>query len=204
MNNVWARCFSYFLENDLSKIDKFLGLTFFRARKDYSPWFQRIIVKYPYSSRPKQTHTHIHTHTPPPGFPVPEPCHFTYMPSLLLRSWPFRCNKDYDNNKLDDLLLGRHFKILLQDAYYLGYFRATAWDDPDALSNQIFHVWKLLEYFTATAWNDLAGVICPQLIEVWKSSIRLFNPMRQFDKIRRATYRHFKENPSKVPVIRLK
>ena len=32
----------------------------------YSPRFQRIIVKYPYSSRPKQTHTHIHTHSPPP------------------------------------------------------------------------------------------------------------------------------------------
>ena len=111
----------------------------------YSPRFQRIIVKYPYSSRPKQTHTHIHTHSPPPppGFLVPEPCHFTYMPSLLFRSCPFRCSKEYDNNKLEDLLLGRHFKIFLQDAYYLGYFRPTAWDDPDALGNQLVQVWIL-------------------------------------------------------------
>ena len=29
--------FPILLENDLSKIDKFLGLTFFKARKDYSP-----------------------------------------------------------------------------------------------------------------------------------------------------------------------
>ena len=35
MDNVWARFFSHFLENDLLKVDKILGMTFFQARKDF-------------------------------------------------------------------------------------------------------------------------------------------------------------------------
>ena len=35
MDNVWARFFPIFLEKDLLKVDKILGLTFFLARKDF-------------------------------------------------------------------------------------------------------------------------------------------------------------------------
>ena len=35
MDNVWARFFPIFLEKDLLKVDKILGLTFFQARKDF-------------------------------------------------------------------------------------------------------------------------------------------------------------------------
>ena len=35
MDNVWARFFPIFLEKDLLKVDKILGLTFFRARRDF-------------------------------------------------------------------------------------------------------------------------------------------------------------------------
>ena len=35
VDNVWARFFPIFLENDLLKVDKILGLTFFQARKDF-------------------------------------------------------------------------------------------------------------------------------------------------------------------------
>ena len=109
----------------------------------YSPRFQRIIVKYPYSSRPKQTHTHIHTHSPPP----PPPASWFLRLAILLTCpvyyFALVLSGAINNNKLEDLLLGRHFKIFLQDAYYFGYFRATAWDDPDALNNQLFQVWIL-------------------------------------------------------------
>ena len=35
VDNVWARFFPIFLEKDLLKVDKILGLTFFQARKDF-------------------------------------------------------------------------------------------------------------------------------------------------------------------------
>ena len=35
MDNVWARFFPIFLEKDLLKVDKILGLTFFQARKNF-------------------------------------------------------------------------------------------------------------------------------------------------------------------------
>ena len=45
MDNVCARCFSHlFLKNDLSKVDKILGRTFFKARKDLNNSIRRFSI----------------------------------------------------------------------------------------------------------------------------------------------------------------
>lgn len=69
--------------------------------------------------------------------------------------------------------------MFFQDVYDFEYTRATAWKDPDAPSNQVFQVWKIFEYVKATTWNDLIS----QLIQVWKSSLRLSNQRKHFTKI---------------------
>ena len=44
MGNVWARCFSHFLENDLLKFDKILGLTFLRQEKTWKDSIRRFSI----------------------------------------------------------------------------------------------------------------------------------------------------------------
>ena len=46
-DNVWAWCFShffFFLENDVLKVDRILGLTFFKARKDFKDSKRRFSI----------------------------------------------------------------------------------------------------------------------------------------------------------------